>query len=110
MRGTASRPAFELFKKGIEARKLPITQASWEESDSWFRQAIAEDTQKSFEDAYDARTGYPRAWAWIAYGIALTWLEGWQADSMLDLALDYVTIALEGDNNDYDNHWVAAFV
>ena len=110
MRGTNKRTAFDLFMKGVQARSFPMTQSTWEDSDDWFRQAIAEDTAMSFDDARDAGVGFPRAWAWMAYGLALTAHEDWQPDSSLPEAVALADLAVQLDENDYDTHWVAAFV
>jgi hypothetical protein len=112
MRGTSSKTAFNLFRKGVHVRSNPITMELWAESEDWFRQAIEEDTGTNLESALAARVGYPRAWSWIAYGRALTWLEGWQDDKagFLDSAVTFAELGVELDAFDYDTHWVAAFV
>jgi hypothetical protein len=99
-----------MFMKGVHARALPMTQPSFVESDGWFRQAIAEDTGLTFQQADDAGIGYPRAWAWMAYGMALTAQEPWQVGGTIARAVELANRAVLLDINDYDTHWVAAFV
>jgi tetratricopeptide (TPR) repeat protein len=110
MRGTQSTDAFELFKAGVRARALPLTRERWEQSHKYFQEAIAVDTGDSFENAKTGRKGYARAWSWMAYGVALSYHEGWQGESAKAEAIDYAKISVEVDKFDYDNHWVAAFV
>jgi len=110
MRGTRSKVAFEIFREGVRARALPLTRARWQQSDQFFRDAIAKDTGLTFEDALAKRCGFPRAWSWMAYGVALSFFEGWQGPKAIDDAIAYVDLSIELDEFDYENHWVAAFV
>jgi tetratricopeptide (TPR) repeat protein len=112
MRGTTSKTAFNLFREGVRVRVKPIDMERWAESEGFFRQAIEADTGTDVESAFAARMGFPRAWSWIAYGRALTWLEGWQdgKTEFLDSAVAFAGLGVERDPFDYDTHWVAAFV
>jgi tetratricopeptide (TPR) repeat protein len=110
MRGTTSKEAFELFRLGVRARALPLTLERWQASHAWFQQAIEKDTGLTFADARQAGVGFPRAWAWMAYGITMSYFEGWQPSTALDEALEYATRAVALDPYDYQNHWGAAFV
>ena len=95
MRGTQSTDAFELFKAGVRARALPLTQERWEQSHKSFQEAIAVDTGGSFENAKKERKGYARAWSWMAYGVALSYHEGWQGETAKAEAIDYAKISVE---------------
>jgi hypothetical protein len=98
--------------EGARLRGKPLTLRIWEESDKLFRQAIAEDTGRSFEEARKQRVGFPRAWSWMAYGIAMSYFLGREGskETLIGEALDLLAISLEGDPHDYQNHWVAAFI
>ncbi len=110
MRGTTSRAAFEIFREGVRARSNPFTQERWQASHDFFKKAIEKDTGLSFAEARAKRVGYPRAWSWMAYGLALSYFEGWQSASPLKDVEEFSDLALALDEFDYHNHWVAAFV
>ena len=110
MRGTKSKDAFKRFRDGVRARALPLTEDRWEESDKCFREAIELDTELSFDQALAQEKGYPRAWSWMGYGVALSYFEGWRDKAVIDDAIKYADLSVKLDEFDYENHWVAAFV
>lgn len=110
MRGTQSRDAFERFKVGVRARALPLTEERWLESHQAFQDAIAIDTGLTFDQARAQKTGYPRAWSWMAYGVVLSFFEKFPGAGTVAEAIEFADNSVQLDEYDYDNHWVAAFV
>ncbi len=102
------------FLKAAEKQLIPWWKPDLDEAATGFQTAIELDTNLPFNQARLKRTGYPRAWSHLAYTLIASLVDKLEADSVIDGriadAMEFSDIALEVDNEDYDNHWAKGFV
>ncbi|MCH8150042.1 MAG: hypothetical protein IH987_19025, partial [Planctomycetes bacterium] len=95
--------AYDAFQRGAQVYLARLNHAhetdeGLKESRSWFEKAIELDPN------------YARAWGWLAYTSANSWLEGWSDKESLEKAEEFARKAVALDPDDYDTHWSLAFV
>ncbi len=100
---TASIDAYDAFLRGAHAFLTQVDQsaeseASLEEAETWFRQAI------------DTDPNYARAWGWLGYVRMNRVLEGWVPRDAAGEAEAFAKRAVALRPDDYDTHWALGFV